>query len=332
MNQTRHFTLFLFLVFFFSTPVQAAQNIGALGKIFPQGGIISLTGTPGDIINQVHADAGDRVEKGELLVDFASKKRLEQEVILARSSMDRLTFEANMTIQIQEKKLETIRIKSNSVIALQRAKLNTAKENLEYTQGSLDRLLSAGKGSFSAQRKEDREHQNVLSKIRQETAMAELKRLKNDRNADLALGQMELSRLTISRDHKLAQAREQLETAQKNLENSDLKSPVSGTILDIMLKKGETAGSVPIVRLADLSVMTVIADVFQADLLKITKGMKASITSKSLPKAITGKVASIGRVIKDPSKVAKVVIVLDDPKLASRLINLEVEVSILTKK
>jgi hypothetical protein len=64
----------------------------------------------------------------------------------------------------------------------------------------------------------------------------------------------------------------------------------------------------------------------------MAEGMKATITSKSLPGALTGTIKSISRIISDPSKVANVIIVLDNPEPASRLINLEVEVSIETDK
>ncbi len=330
MNPIKYVILFFLSIVFFSSPAAGTENIGALGKIFPRDGIVSLMGTPGDVISRVHVSTGDLVENGDLLVSFASRERLEKEVTLSKSEMDRIAAESALAIQIQEKRLTALQIRSNSLIALQKAQIKTARKKLAFARGNLERLLSAGSDSFSAQQKEAREHEEALSEIHLDTAMEELKRLESDRDADLELGRLELNRLIISRDHQLARAGEALDAARKKFENADLKAPGKGIILDIMMKKGETAGSTPIIRLADLSAMTVIAEVFQTDLLTVARGMRAAITSKSIPTSISGKVADIGRVIQDPSRVAKVVIVLDDPALASRLINLEVEVSIMT--
>ena len=58
--------------------------------------------------------------------------------------------------------------------------------------------------------------------------------------------------------------------------------------------------------------------------------MEATINSDSLPAPAKGKVVSIGKLIADQTKIAKVKILLDDPKVASRLINLEVSVLLST--
>ncbi len=332
MYKIRYFIVILTIIFLPFQTIQAAQNIGALGRIFPAGGIINLAGPPGDTIQSIVVKSGDLVSAASLLVTFESEKMRHLDIEIASNNLKQIDRKSAKAVQIQEQQIEIIKKRATQFIALQKIKVTSAQGNLDYATSNITRLMNAGEGSFSIQQKEEREHQQTVAQVNFSIATQELKRLSSARDLDLKLARLTLSRLKMDREISLEQAREQFETATGNLSVSTLKAPSSGVILDVLQKKGEKCTGSPIIRMADLSMMIVIAEVFQADILKITKGMKATITNKSLPESLSGTIDSIGRVISDPSKVAKVNIILDDPKLAARLINLEVEVSILMDK
>jgi len=324
-------TLAFFL--FVALPIQAAQqNIGALGRIFPKGGIISLSGPPGDTVDLIMAVPENQVLEGTSLMVFASQKKREQEVETAKNNILQTEQKTAIAIALQKQKIDTISKSATDRIALQKMKIEAAQEQKLFAANNLNRLLTAGQASYSTQQKEEREHQQKIAENNLVTASLELEQLNRTRDADLELARLELSRLTADQKISMENARDHLNTAILNLAVATLKAPGPGTILEILQKKGEAVSGGPIIRMADLTTMMVIAEVFQADILTIEKGMKATITSKSIPETMTGTVVSISRIISDPSKVANVHIVLDDAALASKLLNLEVEVSILTGK
>ena len=135
---------------------------------------------------------------------------------------------------------------------------------------------------------------------------------------NLNIAKQELERLKIKH-----------EMSVKTDQNIIIEAPINGTVLDILQNVGDSGGQV-IIRMANLDSMSVNAEVFEGDLLKIDKGMEATINSDSLPAPAKGKVVSVGKLIADQTKIAKVKILLDDPKVASRLINLEVSVLLST--
>jgi HlyD family secretion protein len=306
-----------------------AQNIGALGRIFPAKGIVMLAGPVGDTIETLHVASEDPVSQGTLLVTFGSLKKRQMEVVRAENQLDWANRQTQKAIDIQNRQIQIIRNQSDHLILLQKKNILSVQEQYEFAQKSLDRLLSVGPQSYSLQTMEVKKHNLQMAAIHLETAKSKLENLKTSKSLDLETAELELSRLKLDRDIRLEQASNDLKKARNNLALSTLASPSDGVIIEVMQKKGENCTSGPIMQLADLSAMIVIAEVFQADLLKIKPGMKAKITSKSLPETLTGKVHTIGRIILDPSKIAKVGILLDDPVTAARLINLEVEVSIL---
>ena len=90
--------------------------------------------------------------------------------------------------------------------------------------------------------------------------------------------------------------------------------------------------------MGDLSAMVAIAEVFQSDVPRLRTGDPATV--QVLEQAVTGKVTRIGTIVAknqltnlDPRalqdrRVVKVTIRLDDPVLAARFVNMEVEAAI----
>ena len=136
----------------------------------------------------------------------------------------------------------------------------------------------------------------------------------------------------------LEQARADLDRAEADLEKAVVRAPVSGTVLKIMARAGERASNSGILRLADLSVMTVDVEVYQSDISRVKPGDAVEISSSALPRMLKGKVERIGLEVGRQTLVdagpaantdARVVIATvsllpEDREIAARFTNLQV--------
>ena len=95
-------------------------------------------------------------------------------------------------------------------------------------------------------------------------------------------------------DLELKQAQKQLETVRKRLERLTVKSTLSGTVIQVNPSGGRGASAEPLVIVADLEDLKVIADVSELDVLKVKKGQTVTIRSDALPdKAWKGEVIRV---------------------------------------
>ncbi len=269
-----------------------AQDVGSLGHIEPQGGVMRLMGGQGDTVAKVLVREGQTVKRGEPLAQFASLPLMEVELAQAR---------------LAQREAQEL---GGSQVLLQDNRIKSAEAELELAQKTYDNLGRIGKEAFSALQIEQRKSQIKLARLLLDSA------------------KLERERLTRQNDIALEQARQRVKAAQERLDQATLRAPSDGTVLEINKRVGEVCGGEPFILLADLSVMYVVADVFEADLPQLKPGQEASITGKALGKTLKGKVEEIGRLVQVKSKEAKVRIRLDDAGQASRLINSEVNVSI----
>lgn len=316
------------LIFALYSKPWAEEKVGALGRIQPGGGIIHMAGPPGDTIAAINVKEGDFIEKGEPLVTLASGATYKAEVSLAKIALEKVDKLGQESIALQELKVADILKRATMAIVIQELKIKKAKEDYDFALRRLKRLDAIGSDTFSAQQAEVRRYDVEKARINMSLVEQGLKKLERDRDLNLASTRRELKRLRIEHEINVKQAQQDLEMARKKLKSSVLRAPMGGTVLEILQNVGERTGGQTLIKMADLRQMYVVAEIFEADLLKISPGMKATITSNSLPSPLNGQVESIGRIISDNSKITKVKIRLIDSEVASKLINLEVNVSI----
>jgi HlyD family secretion protein len=277
-----------------SAPAHAEQNIGALGRIEPKGGIIHLMGPIGEAVAQVLVKQGEVVRQGQPLATFASKPLLEAELALARLGLQ----------EAQEVQAKNLLLQDNQ--------LKVAKAELDLAQKSFANMGQIGADAFSVMQVDQRKNQVHTAQVKVNSAVLESERLKQESAI------------------RLGRAQEQVKLGQEKLALATLRAPSDGTILEIDKGVGETCGGAPFILLADLGVMYVTADIFEADVPRLRPGQEASISGKALGKTIKGSIETIGRLVSPQSKVAKVSIRLAEAEPASQLINSEVNVSIKT--
>lgn len=327
-NRYKHYCLLFLGLLLIAPPTWAQEKIGALGRIKPEGDIIHLFGSPGVQITAIHVSKNETVKKGAALAVFSTQTtyQLEMELAgLAYREADELTRKA---ISVQEARTREIDISGSKAILIQKQKINAARAEYNFSQRRLDRFKKMEGEKYSAQQMDERESQAVIAGAKLESVQQELERLILDRELNLAQSATELERLQLVREINMEKTSRQLKLATENARKGQIAAPVDGTIIEIFQQPGATVGNSPVIWMANLSGMIVVAEVYEGDILKLEPGLHATVTGNSLPEALSGEVKSVGRVIDPSSRTADVVIRLHDPKTAARLINMEVDVSI----
>jgi HlyD family secretion protein len=271
-------------------PTVGRAKIGALGRIVPAGDILALSG-PADTVSSILVKEGDVVEAGTPLVIFSGRAQAERDVTLAELDLREAEGPARLAAEAFAARSEAAGLEADA------ARIRR------------DRFKQMDGANLAPQEMEQR----ILV-----ARTAELGATAAAKDAEHARTDVELKRL---------RAQQQLEGARARLEAYTLRAPRRLTVVKIAAQPGAVPAG-PVVSLADLTEMHVIAEVFAADLLKVKPGQTVTITSTVLAAPITGRVLSVGCVITGRSRVAEVLIRLDDPKAVASFLELEVNVTI----
>ena len=178
---------------------------------------------------------------------------------------------------------------------------------------------------------------DVLARI-DDAALADL-----SRQADAALGKARAERqnadTTLGRTTKVFErgiaARQEVDDAQaraagavaaeqdavaassqahRQLARATLTSPIGGVVLKVLRKPGELVDgtpATPVVEVADLSALELVADVPAADLVRLEKNAAAQISFTALPGGYTGQVSLVSRTVDRTSGVGVVRIAIE---------------------
>ena len=127
---------------------------------------------------------------------------------------------------------------------------------------------------------------------------------------------------------------------EAELERTFVRAPFAGRVIDVLRRPGEIVGMEGILQLARIDQMQAVAEVFEADVRRVTVGQRARVRSPALAKELTGtvtrirpKVQKLDQIGDDPvarkdARIVEVEIRLDESKGAENLTNLQVEIEI----
>ncbi|HEY9828652.1 MAG TPA: HlyD family efflux transporter periplasmic adaptor subunit, partial [Stenomitos sp.] len=257
--------------------------------------------------------------------------------------------------QEQERTIDSAKVPlvQNSGIAAQQAQIDALQSQRSLAIKELTRyqfLVNQG----AAPRSEIDQRQSEVDQLNQRIRQAQetLAQLINSRDRELAnvKAQINTARINTARiqaENDVASAKQAIELAQVKLDNTIIRSPVSGRILRIVTKAGESIGDQgqgkgTLVEVADTSAMQVVAEVSESDIRLVKPGQIAKIVSrnKAFEGTLTGRVTELGRQIfknnvlnDDPSafsdaRVIQVKVAIDDSEAVAKFTNLQVDVQI----
>ncbi len=333
----------------------AAQpiKITALGRLEPQGEVITISGAQGDRIGQLLVEEGEQVKKGQVLLYLDTyPERLAERNLAAdqlQEAQARLAAETQLgEAQIAEAQSRVSQVSEPKLaeIQAQEATIKRLQAELEAKQREYQRFLQLQQsGAVSLQDMEDRAILVETSQEELRTAQANLMRLKNQKRTDTVNAEDQLrsaqANLTRSQAQILVNsAASNLKLAEARLQRTIMRAPQDGQILKIFSRAGEAIGDDGILQLGNTSQMYAVAEVYETDVPRVKVGQPATITSPALKQPIPGQVSYVGLLIAkndvldtDPAaktdiRVVEVKIRLENSQAVAGLTNLQVEVAI----
>jgi HlyD family secretion protein len=262
--------------------VQRVRSISAGSA--PEGVILNATGyivaahkieVAAKVIGRVKwigVDKGDRVKEGQVLV------RLEDDEYQAQ-----LTQAKGQLVSLQAKLDEAVNGSRPEEIAQAQANVNTAQSDLDNARVTLDRdkrLLKDGVVATQVVDDAQARYDNALHRVNSLQKSFELVKLgPRKEQVDSLRGQVD-------------QARGAVDYADTNLANTIIRAPVTGTILERAVEKGEfvTTSFVGdrgakgyVVSLADLNDLEVELDIAQNDFAKLHAQQHGAVTTDAFP-------------------------------------------------
>jgi HlyD family secretion protein len=223
-------------------------------------------------VNWIGVDKGDRVTAGQVLV------RLEDDEYQAQ-----LLQAKGQLANLQAKLDEANHGSRPEEIAQALANLNSAKADLDNARVSLERSRNLVKEKLTPQQSVDDAQARYDGAIHRVDSLQKAYEL-----VRLGPRQEEIASLRGAVD----QARGALNYAETNLENTIIRAPVTGTILERAVEKGEfvTTSFVGdrgakgyVVSLADLNDLEVELDISQNDFAKLHAAQRGTVTTDAFP-------------------------------------------------
>jgi len=262
--------------------VQRVRSISAASA--PEGVILNATGyivaahkieVAAKVIGRVKwigVDKGDRVKEGEVLV------RLEDDEYQAQ-----LMQAKGQLTSLEAKLAEAMNGSRPEEVAQAQANVNTAQSDLDNARVTLERNKNLLKDGVVAKQVVDdsqARYDNALHRVISLQKTFELVKLgPRQEQVDSLRGQVD-------------QARGAVNYAQTNLANTIIRAPVTGTILERAVEKGEfvTTSFVGdrgakgyVVSLADLNDLEVELDIAQNDFAKLHANQHGAVTTDAFP-------------------------------------------------
>ncbi|MDJ0511995.1 MAG: HlyD family efflux transporter periplasmic adaptor subunit [Methyloceanibacter sp.] len=325
---------------YISTPQQASVGaaparpvipaVVGLGFLEPSSTIIKVgaPGSPdGSRIKELKVQEGDEVEAGEVLAVLDTQDRLAAQLEASKADV------ALKQLMLQRQKLEIA-----YTIEARRAALERARASLESASAEYDRqkaLLDRRYGTPSNVEKKKMEMLTADATVRE--TVAGLARIQATVNADDG-AESRLIDVALS-EQELAAAQAAVKVAMAELDQSVIRAPFNGRVIELYVRTGERIGSDGLLEIGATNEMRAVVEVYETDIGRVRLGQRVTIRARALGGSVTGTVERIGAAIKrqsvvnnDPAtatdaRVAEVFVALDEDtsRKVANLSRLQVE-------
>ena len=254
------------------------EIVVAQGKLEPLGDVKEIQIPVGGVARDILIKGGDRVSKGQILIQLDTETSSEQ--------VDSL--EAQLTKKQQQLKLKLE--EQQGTLDLSREQVATTRDNLALEQQILSRFefLSAQGAS------------SELQYLQQRNKVRELRGRVTKEKLDGARQQSILNQDIEQLNAQLAQLKAQLTEAKVTLKYQSLRSPVDGVVFDL---KPTTPGFVaqssePVLKIVPFNNLEADVEIPSNKIGFVREGMSVDISIDSFPATdfgvLEGKVTSIG--------------------------------------
>lgn len=342
-----------------SSASTSEKAVTALGRLEPEGEVIKLA-PPSSFgsmrISRLTVKEGDPVQQGQEIARMDSYNRLaaelrqaEAQVREAESRLAQVRAGAKQgDIAAQSAVVTRIQAESRQELAAQQATIARLQSEARIAESEFQRNQELfNEGAISASALDNKRLQLETAEARLREAQANLRKIAAAAQEQLRQARSTLASVSEVRPTDVQQAQAQvdvalatLERAKAELENAIVRSPITGTVLKVHAKVGESVGNDGILELGRTNRMYAVAEVYETDIAQVKPGQKAIISNATLAEPISGVVERIGLQIRkkdvlntDPAadvdaRVVEVRVRLDNSNQVKRLTNLQVNVKI----
>jgi len=287
------------------------EPVKALGRILPSQGIIEIGAVPTEQIQSIAVKVGSRVHQGDELARLASYDLLQQQIAALEAKREEALAQVAAEKALLDQQIARARLAFDEVklgereIQVQREQLVFLQQKLDQERRELRRLQKAPPALISAQ---DVERQQLLTAKTEADLQAAHRAIdtltaKQDlalRTAQAEIDVLEASKKRIDAQAPLASLDAEIASLRAQQKRSIVRAPCDGEILEIYAQPGELVGNQPILRMADLTTMNVVAEVYEAAKRTIRPGQKVTISTPALSAPLDGTVQRVGAIVATP--------------------------------
>jgi HlyD family secretion protein len=255
----------------------------ALGRVQPAGGVISVFGLPGDRITKLNVDLGSPVKKGEPLAELAGAAERRLSVETLDSQLKEAEALRASIVKSKEAKLADLKVESEQAIDKAKADIEAADAKTAGLEAQLkqarterqrladveargvrvsdqekaqaDLLVTQADLQLTAARAQRKAAEQVLATAPDST---KAKRASIEAEADRALAQVPFESVQAAK-----------KAAEQKLEDAAMKAPISGKVVKVFARAGDTLSTQPVLQIADTDNMTVVAEVYETDVARL---------------------------------------------------------------
>ena len=306
---------------------QEPPGVSALGFVEPEGGVIQVSGpttADGSAVAELHVKEGDKVDEGQIIAVMDNHPRYLAALVKAEAR-----------IKVHEAALAQVLAGAREGrVAAQEATIRRINGELRFAQSECQRVTDLFEKNVTTRVEVDEKcKEQDVKRLQVAEARATLEDIIDVRPVDVAISEAEL-----------AEAEAAAVQAEIDLERTIIRSPVDGQVLRTHAGAGERIGQDGVVDLGQTDRMWIRAEIYETDIIRVSLGQVATVTSDGFAGELTGTVQEIGLIVgqnriteTDPTadvdaRVIEVKIKLDEASSAvvSRLTNLQVSVVIDT--
>lgn len=333
------------------TQAVGRPDVRALARLEPETGVVTVGARPGIRVERVVAEEGKEVKTDDLLAVLEGHDQKERQLALAEAQREAAVFQ-------RQTRREAQTLEREAFDRLKQTRLDNLRTLVDYLKGKVEPSGDKAKDQNKTE-KDGKPAENsgggglgqgMFPPAVRDLAQAQLR-------SELSKAEVQLKELEVSID-LLARRRaledrqtaddapdqkvldRQVELARSDLADTEVRAPAAGRVLRVDARAGEVSAG-PLLVLGDVRTMVARAEVFQSDAPAVAAGDPAEVTI--LGRTVAGEVTRVGTVVGrnsvtslDPTaladrRVVEVVVRLNDPAPASRLVNMQVEVAIRPK-
>jgi len=287
------------------------EPVKALGRILPSEGIIEIGAVPTEQIQNIPVKVGSPVHQGDELARLASYDLLEQQIAALQAKREEAVAQVTAEKALLDQQIARARLSFEEVklgereIQVQREQITFLQQKLDQERKELRRLQKGPPALISAQ---DIERQQLLvAKTESDLQAAQraigtltAKQELAARSAQAEIDVLEASKKRIEAQAPLSSLDAEIASLRAQQKRSVVRAPCDGEILEIYAQPGELVGNQPILRMADLTAMSVVAEVYEAAKRTISPGQKVTISTPALSAPLEGTVQRIGAIVATP--------------------------------